>query len=315
MKILLLSVFCCASLFATTLDDVRDYLSQPEEDINLFVTKLLIDHIIDPSFSIHEYIQKMTQYVHKIWEYSPYIEGEDLTSRINKIRKFIFEKGEWNNFQNFKYDFVLYFEEQDHPLNCDLLYLTFEGKKGRCITLAVLYYTVLDMLGYPVSMGIEPNHMFVLFEGTDDPKNDIHLEASNFGMWNKRTEMIKRLPIKSILSKAYTRRLSKRESGAALLGVLSTQYIYEEKYIKALEVCELIQEYIPTNIDNLMNIGHCYLQFYYRERNPEIKERYRLLANYYEDLGKMLGFDRDYAAESESEIKEFLIEKKKREKM
>ena len=171
--ILLIGCLWCASTYATTLADISEYLDLPESEIDVVMGKFLIDEVMDQTFDRKVYIAKLNEMLEDLKAHA--VDG---FVTANVIRDYIFESVEINNYQPYDYDVDNALVFDDPVMDCDLLYKTIDTKKGRCITMTVLYYTLLYYTGHPVTFGSDPNHLYVIYMGNDDPHDDYALETS-----------------------------------------------------------------------------------------------------------------------------------------
>ena len=241
-------LFYCASINATTLSDISDYLALPESEIDVTMGKFLIDEIMDKSFNRNVYIAKLNEMLQDLQSHA--VDGY---VTVNVVRDYVFESVELNNYQPYDYDIDNALVFNKPVMDCDLLYKTIDTKKGRCITMTVLYYTLLYYTGHPVTFGSDPNHLYVIYMGNDDPNDDYALETSDKGKFFRDREFDAKRPKKGVESGAYSRRLNKKECIASMLVTLQNYYFKTNRYDLALEVTNIALKHYPLNIESILN--------------------------------------------------------------
>ena len=92
-------VFSREEFSGQTLEDI---LKLPEEKIDLAISKLVIDKMVNPSIDINHYLVKLDEMIVEIKKILG-LRSKSMDKMLS-IKTYLFNKGEWNNNQPFVYD-------------------------------------------------------------------------------------------------------------------------------------------------------------------------------------------------------------------
>ena len=167
----------------------------------------------------------------------------------------LYEKGIWNNHKKYRYDPDLPFNPNIKP---HLLSTYINTKRGNCVSMPVLYYSLAKRLGINAFLANAPEHTLVQvigksgkvwnIETTDDGNlygNDLYIEKQHISE-------------KAVKKKLYLQPLTKKESVASLLNLLIYWYLETDQLQKAMYVCDLVIKHYPKNPGAIYNKGAIY---------------------------------------------------------
>lgn len=236
------------------LDGIRKNISHPENQIDLTISKLTIDKIIDPSVDISKTEAQVNQAAATIKTMFP----ADATSmdKLLAVRAFMFEKGAWNGFQVYQYDFD---DPKGTNLQNALISNLLKTQKGNCVSLPVMFVMLGQKVGLDVTLANAPLHLFVKFKETETG-NVFNIEATNGAnpfrdAWIIEQQKISPLAVETGI---YLKSLTRKESAAELTMSVATKYMRESNYAAAMEVADFILEYHPNSVNAMLTKGSAY---------------------------------------------------------
>jgi regulator of sirC expression with transglutaminase-like and TPR domain len=248
---------------------IRDILKQPEPEIDLARAKLTIDKLIDPSVNIEAGLNEIDDMVAKVKAIPDFSTSQ--TAKLQALKRYLYEPGEWNNFQPFQYDL-------DDPLGTTIshkLLLHYLGtRKGNCVTMPLLFVILGQRLGIDVTAATAPVHILVKFR--DETGVWSNLETTSGAEPARDAWIRQQLPMTdlAIANGVYLRPLTKKETSALMAETLTEHYVDLHEFEKVITVSNLILEYYPKNVTVMIRKSNAYydlMQKYYvqRYRSPD----------------------------------------------
>jgi regulator of sirC expression with transglutaminase-like and TPR domain len=244
-----------ANLHATeTLKDIRSTLSLPENQIDLTITKLTIDKIIDPSIDIAKTEAQINQAAAIIKMMFP--ANASSMDKLLAVRAFMFEKGAWNGFQVYQYDFD---DPKGTNLQNALISNLLKTRKGNCVSLPVMFVMLGQKVGLDVTLANAPLHLFIKFKETETG-NVFNIEATNGANPFRDTWIIEQQKIspQAVKTGIYLKPLTRKESAAELTMSIATKYLHEGNLTSAMEAADFILEYHPNSVNAMLTKGSTY---------------------------------------------------------
>lgn len=230
---------------------IKEILQQPDKDIDLAKIKLTIDKMIDPAIDIEANLKRIDRIVAKIRA----LLGSKPTSQAKMlaIKKYLYEPGEWNDFQAYRYDF-------DDPLGTKisnkLLPNYLDSKKGNCVSMPFLFIILGQRMGINVTAAEAPLHIFVKY--TDDTTGrTVNLETTS-GANPARDEWYRQgMPMtdEALANGVYLRPLTKKETVVVIATVLAENYSQKQEFEKAIAISDVSLEYYSKNINAMLRKG------------------------------------------------------------
>lgn len=229
-------------------------LRQPENEMDLGRIKLTLDKMIDPTVDIDaglKQIDGMAAQVHAMLHGFP---SSNVT--LQALRAYLYEKGPWNGYQSFGYDF-------DDPLGRNirnkLLLNYIASRKGNCVTMPLLFVILGQRLGLDVTVSTAPLHLFVKYT---DPDTGVtyNLEATS-GATPARDVWIRQqnpMTDKSIANGLYMQKLSKRETAAVMATVLAEYFAPKLEHEKVIALSDVVLAHYPKDVGSMLRKGSAY---------------------------------------------------------
>lgn len=229
-------------------------LRQPAKDMDLARIKLTIDKMIDPSINVDagvKQIDGMAAQVHAMLRGAP-----SSNERLQALQAYIYEKGPWNGYQSFDYDF-------DDPLGKNihnkLLPNYIASRKGNCVTMPLLFVILGQRLGLDVTLSTAPLHLFVKYT---DPETGttFNLEATSGakparGVWIRQQNP---MTDEAIANGLYMQKLSKRETATLMATTLAEYFTQQQAHEKVIALSEVILAHYPKEIGSMLRKGSAY---------------------------------------------------------
>ncbi|BAV34777.1 hypothetical protein SCL_2500 [Sulfuricaulis limicola] len=240
---------------------VRDILKQPEQDIDLAQAKLTVDKLIDPTVDIEAGLERIEAMVTKIKAMPGF--GGSQTTKLEALKRYIYEPGEWNNFQPYQYDLN---DPLGTKLSNKLLSRYLESKKGNCVTMPLLFVILGQRLGIDVTAATAPLHILVKFK--DETGATYNLETTSGANPARDVWYREQMPMteEAVANGVYLRPLTRKETVAIMATTLAEHYFEQREFEKAITISDLTLEYYPRDVEAMVRKGSAY---------------YRLLAKYY----------------------------------
>ena len=229
-------------------------LSKPEVEIDLAVTKLTIDKFIDPSIDVNKVLKDIGAMV------SAFRSGvaPDMLpiDKILSLGAFLYERGNWNGYQPFQYDFADPFGQ---AINNKLISTYLQTKKGNCISMPILFAILADQLGLDVTLSTAPLHVFVKFKDPSTGKY-LNLEATDKGqpVSDKFYREKSTITNTAIKNGVYLQPLTKKQSIAVMAILLSEHFEKQGQWQKSIDIAALILEYYPNYAYAMIKVGNGY---------------------------------------------------------
>lgn len=255
------------STFDKNRELIETMLSQPAEKLDFATIKLTIDKMIDPSIDIDKTMGLLDKMVEDIQGMiSP---NASSVEKMHVLRKYLYEKGEWNNHQIHLYDF-------EDPLGTKIankmLSNYIASKRGNCISMPFLFIILGDKLGLNVRASTAPLHYLVKFT-EDETNRTYNLETTSGAnpsrdVWYQEKMMV---TDEGIASGIYLQKLSRKETAATMVSVLGEHLTRQRKYLEAIGIFEIILKYYPKSVHAMLSTGTAYAKLsdrYFLKKYP-----------------------------------------------
>ncbi len=253
-----------------TIERLKALLALPEDQINVAEVKLNIDQIVKPSIDIEASLNKIDDMVTEIKSMLP--ESPTASETLLALKRYLYESGEWNNYQPFQYNF-------DDPLgtniNHKLLPTYIESRKGNCVSMPFLFIALGERLGLDLNIATAPLHFFVKFNDPDTGST-YNLETTSGANLSRDSWYRQQMPMtdQAIQNGIYLRALNKQEMVAAMAKVVAEHYAEQGQYEIVIELSELLLQQNPRDAELLTKKGSAYyklLEQHYIKRYPDPK--------------------------------------------
>jgi regulator of sirC expression with transglutaminase-like and TPR domain len=221
-------------------DEVEALFQQGPGTADLATIKITADRIIDPTINAADQLQQINQMVETIQTMLP--PDPDAWTKIETIKRFIYQPGPWNGQRAFSYD-------HDDPYGLDvhnkLLGDYIQDRRGNCITMPFLFLILGQRLGLDVAPALAPLHVLVKF--TDDQGVTYNLEATS-GAGRARDQHYRDLlPISDVAldNGLYLTPLTREQSIAVIAAVVLDDLIARKHYGEAIAVADVLLAHHP----------------------------------------------------------------------
>ncbi|MCJ9752865.1 transglutaminase-like domain-containing protein [Neorhizobium sp. BETTINA12A] len=230
------------------------------KQLDLLEAKLAVDQLVDPAAdpaSSRATINRMTADVMGI-------AGERAGNRqkLEALRRYLYESGEWNDHRPFSYDLA-------DPLGEDpanrLLQRYLYTRRGNCITMPILFLALGQRLGLNMTLAQAPLHVFVKY--TDDSGSTWNLEATSGGGFTRDLWYRQKLPMSddAIAKGIYLRPLRHDEAVALIASLLVEHHLAEGRFDAAILTADAILQHYPDFAYLLVKKGSAYSALLQRE--------------------------------------------------
>jgi len=254
---------------------IRDILKQSAQEIDIARAKLTIDKQIDPAIDVEANLQKIEAMVVRIKTMPEF--GTSSTAKMLALKRYIYEPGEWNNYQPYQYD-------MDDPLGAKisnkLLSNYMLSKKGNCVTMPLLFIILGQRLGIDVTASTAPLH--VLAKVKDEVTGAWYNVEPTSGAHPARDAWYReQMPMtdQAIANGVYLQPLTKKETVALMATTLAEHYVERKEFDKVITISDLVLEYYPKDVSSMIRKSNAYYDLaskYYvgKYRSPgEIPDR------------------------------------------
>jgi regulator of sirC expression with transglutaminase-like and TPR domain len=233
---------------------IRSLLQQPEEQIDVGRCKLAIDKMFDPSMDVEGVEKQLDAILFKVRG----LAGPSPSNKalVSALRSYIYEKGPWNDFHPYHYDFT---DPMGDNLKNQEIGTYLATKSGNCASMPLLFVILGQRLGLPVAIAMAPNHLFVKYTDSESGMT-FNLEATS-GANTARDEWYRQqMPMTdlAISNGLYLRKLSNKETIAVMAYLLAKQLDDRREHEKAIALSDLILEFYPNDVNAMLRKGHAY---------------------------------------------------------
>ncbi|WP_170565650.1 transglutaminase family protein [Ruegeria atlantica] len=268
----ILAVF--ALLAAPTLagirSDVKDLFSREMDTLDFAKVKIEVDRMIDPSIDGEAQLAQIDQMVTTIRTMLP--PNADSWEKVEAIRRYIYQPGDWNNGHAFSYD-------HDDPYGLDvhnkLLSDYMQDRLGNCITMPFLFIVLGQRLGLDVIPAMAPLHVFVKF--TDDRGVTHNLETTSGAGRTRDQHYRNLLPITdaAISNDVFLTPLSQEQSVAVIAAIVVEDLIQKQRYHDAMAVADILLDHYPQFVYIMVKKGtaaYHLLRTEFHEKYPNVQD-------------------------------------------
>ena len=286
------------------LSDIQHILTKPDAEIDIARAMLTISKIVDPSVDIDAYMLKIDGLVDTLQGMAG-----DREVSLKDINQLMYEKGPWNNNQEYTYNL-------DDPFGKDIknhmLSNFLDTKVGNCVSMPMLYYILGRRFNYQLFISTAPSHLFVqglVKDGLIGIETTRKAKSWPLEAFKKQwtvTETAKK-------NKLYFQRLPNKGIISQLLNAAVIHFIETKEYKLALRTSALAMKYRSKNYSAMINMSAAlarmidegvYIQGLVPPSVKTLDEYYLTLDRRYEALrkqAKRLGY-RKFTDEERAEI-------------
>ncbi|WP_234794811.1 transglutaminase-like domain-containing protein [Xaviernesmea oryzae] len=236
---------------AATLQERTEALFKPSLD--LLDVKLTVDAMVDASVRIDVVKAEIDRMATTIAAMAG--ENGDEATRLNALKRYLYESGVWNQNNPFRYD--LSDPLGSMPAN-RLLQRYLVTRRGNCVTMPILFVVLGQRIGLRMTLVEAPLHLFVKY--TDADGKAWNLEPTSGGGFTRDEWYRQKLPMsdKAVANGVYLRALSHEESVAVIASFLLEHEIDAGQFENALSVSDILLRHYPNFAYGLVKRGSAY---------------------------------------------------------
>ena len=297
-----------------TNQSVSDIINEKEENVDIGFWALVIAREYDNSIDVQKYLSALDEMANEI---KRMLAGREKDiDKFLALRMFLYEAGEWNDYNPFSYDL-------DDPLGKDfehqLLSNYIDSRKGNCVSMPTLFLALMERVDPSIPfVGVKaPLHLFCRLK--DRQTGDVwNVETTSGGNPARNQWYIDKMKISqtALENKTYLKDLSKKEYIAELIGVLIARERSEGNFEKAMKYADLVLKLSPNSDMGLVNKGALFAEIGYeksqeKELSIEEKEYYRDESEKYIEKAKSIGWKLESKEEREDYLNTVITELQK----
>ncbi len=262
------------------IEKVQHWLSLPNEKIDFAKIKIDIDKLADPSLDADKTLKSMDTMVAEVS--SLFRPDAKSMEKYLALKKYLYEKGPWNNNHAFQYDFD---DPMGYKISNKILANYLKSRKGNCVSMPILFLALGQKLGLDLSLSTAPAHVLVKFTESETGRT-FNVEATSGGGLARDEWYRQQMPMtdEAVAKGIYLQKLSNKESAAVIATLLAEHYYAQNQFDKAIKVFKIVLEAYPKSIYSILKTGSAYYQILnrdffqkYKHLNqmpPPIRERF-----------------------------------------
>jgi len=235
-------------------------LAEKAENIDYLEMKVTIDSLIDPKADANK---TRSEIENMISDVAAMLSPDDTDfEKIQKLKKYIYEGGEWNNNKPFSYDMD---DPQGISRTSRLLHEYLRTRKGNCVSMPILYAILGQGIGLDMTISTAPEHIFVHYIDADG--NRVNLEATSGGHQARDAWYQENLPMTetAIENGVFLKKLSNKEALAVMAHDLASHLLREKSPKETILVSEKLIELYPEYAPLYMVRGSAYSRYMQKE--------------------------------------------------
>ncbi len=279
----------------TIVNQLQQYYVTPDSQLDYAKIKVNLDKLIDPSIDVNGTLNKLDNMVATIQSMlSP---NATSAEKVFAIKKYLYEKGSWNQYRAYQYDFN---DPLGIKISNKLLSNYLITRKGNCITMPFLFIILADNLGINVTASTAPLHVFVKY--TDEQGKTFNLETTSGANVTRDAWYQEQMSItdKGMISGIYLATLTKKETLAVMTMTLAEYYLDQKQFETVIEITGLMLKHYPKYVYAMLKAGSSFyriLQRDYIQKYPNPKD---IPANQQQHFKYLSGNNRGLFAHAES---------------
>jgi regulator of sirC expression with transglutaminase-like and TPR domain len=247
-------------------DLLQFLVSQPENEIDLLWSALVVDKYINPEIDVERTYHQIEGMANQI----KLMIGRNasMKEKISAIRKYVYSAGAWNNHASFSYDF-------DNPQGRLAVHKTLDyyltSRRGNCVSMPLLFLVLAEQLDVEMTLITAPRHLQVQYIDPDTGKA-VNLETTS-GVNPSRPEWLKtqlHWNDRAVETGMYLKPLTKKQI-VAEMGATLLQRLHDERqdYKEDIDVALVMLEKYPESDVPLLHLYASSQQILAREFAPK----------------------------------------------
>ena len=229
-------------------------LKQPESEMDFAKIKLTIDKMIDPTINVDAGLKQIDGIVIQIL--GMLNSNPSSNERMLALKKYLYEKGPWNGYEVFRYDFD---DPRGTKISNKLLPNYLASKKGNCVSMPLLFIVLGQRLNLDVTASTAPEHVFVKYTDADTGVT-YNLEATSGASPARDVWLRQQFSVtdEAIASGIYLQKLTRRETVAVMATTLSENFSARHEPEKMIAIADALLPYYPKNVSLILAKGSAY---------------------------------------------------------
>lgn len=267
-QIIIAIVYVCSSVHAKAVDPIAEknhkllesILNLPEDQIDLAVVKLTVDHMIEPTIDVAATLRKIDVMAKEVGVSFRYAQNE--WDKVQFLREYVYKPGPWNDNVPYQYDLD---DPSGRKLENKSLAAYLTNKKGNCVSMPILFVILGQKVGLDIGMARAPMHYLAKYRSAD---GELHnFETTNIGETASLADYQKIFPMSALAIKngLYLRYLSKRETAAEMMVTLMEYYSSKQQAENKIALAKMVLKYFPQNVSTMLNLGNGHFEIVRRD--------------------------------------------------
>lgn len=226
---------------------VRAVLDQPDEELDYARAKIAFDRLIDPTIdeaSVLAELDRLSESARKLAGAAP-----NDSTRLNAVRRTIYESGPWNGWRPFAYDMS---DPLGRRMRNKLLHNYLATRLGQCVSMPVLYIVLAERLGLNVALASAPEHVFVRY--SDANGRSINLETTSGAHPTRDDWYRENFPIsdRAVETGLFLRSLTRREAVALMATTVMEHAFDQRRFEEVIALCKLIISHSQSDAQTMV---------------------------------------------------------------
>ena len=226
------------------------------DNIDFLKLKMTVDQLVFPNqdHNVHAQIEQM---VSKI---STLIRDGSSSSRIAAIRKYLYERGAWNDHQEYVYDLD---DPMGTKLSGGILANYLSSRKGNCVSMPILFFIIAKKLDLDVSLSAAPEHVLMKFTDSETGRT-FNVETTSGGHFARTAwlQSLRSITDAALKNGIYLSKLTDKESAAIMLMTLSQYYKGTKEYENVIRISDLALSFYPKFVHAMLSKGSAYPAYF-----------------------------------------------------
>jgi regulator of sirC expression with transglutaminase-like and TPR domain len=205
--------------------------------------KIAVDKLVDPTIDEESLRKQFNQYMAPLTLMMQGVEKDH--ERLNVLKQFLFDAGQWNQNHVLSYDFSDPFAKVGTHR---FLTYTLNERLGNCVTMPTIMMLLGQKFGLKMTLSILPRHTFVKF--TDELNRTWNIEATSGGGYTRDTYYREKFQFseKAVESGAYMSALTDEETIALIAQFIPEWMMQHDKPEEAIAAYDVILKHFPKDV-------------------------------------------------------------------
>lgn len=279
----------------TLTNQLQSYYATPDNQLNFAEIKVNLDKLIDPKIDVKAILNKLDNMAATIQ--SMLRPNATSAEKVFGIKKYLYEKGGWNQYRIYQYDFN---DPLGTKISNKLLSNYLVTRKGNCITMPFLFIILANKLGVNATASTAPLHVFVKY--TDEHDKTYNLETTSGANVTRDVWYQEQMDItdKGMKSGIYLATLTKKETLAVITMTLAEYYAKQKQYETVIEISGLALKHYPKYVNAMLRAGSSFYKVLQRDYLSKYPNPNMIPANEKQRFQYLSGNNRGLFAHAES---------------